>query len=200
MIYTPSHFNIEDKNKVFDFICNNSFATLISSESGSVSNISKVPLMLKEVEGKLHLEGHFARLNPHWKYLESNPNVTVIFDGPHDYISPSWYQNTSKEVPTWNYSTVIVEGNAEVIDSQAWLLESVMEFSEKFEKDKSWKDSADKEYLSNLSRGIVGIKVQIEKIHSKFKLSQNKDEIDRNKVITELSGRNEGLASLMRSI
>lgn len=68
------------------------------------------------------------------------------------------HENPSKGVPTWNYSTVIIEGVAEIIDSSEWLLGSVIEFTDKFEKDSSWKDSVDKDYLENLSKGIVGVK------------------------------------------
>ena len=124
----------------------------------------------------------------------------MIFSGPHAYISPSWYENPSKGVPTWNYSTVIIEGVTEVIDSSEWLLKSVMEFTDKFEKDTSWKDSVDKDYLSNLSKGIVGIKIQVKEIHSKFKLSQNKNNVDRNNVIDKLSSQNKNLTKLMRNI
>ena len=123
-----------------------------------------------------------------------------MFDGLHDYISPSWYESPSKGVPTWNYSTVIIEGIAEIIDSSEWLLKSVMEFTDKFEKDSSWKSSIDIDYLGNLAKGIVGIKIDVKEVHSKFKLSQNRSEIDKNNVINELSRRNKGLSELMRSI
>jgi len=200
MMYSPPHFQVEDKEKVLEFVRQNSFATLISCGENTVSNISKIPLMLKDEEGQLYLEGHFARPNPHWKYLMDNPSVTVMFDGPHDYISPSWYENPTKDVPTWNYSTVIMKGVAGITDSSEWLLQSVMELSDKFENDSSWKDSVDKDFLRGLSKGIVGIKIQVKEIQSKFKLSQNRSELDKNNVMNELSSRNEELAELMRSI
>jgi len=42
--------------------------------------------------------------------------------------------------------------------------------------------------------------VEDKEIHSKFKLSQNRNEVDRNNVVNEVSSRDKELAELMRSI
>ena len=35
-----------------------------------------------------------------------------MFQGPHSYISSSWYEN--EEVPTWNYQAVHIYGKASI--------------------------------------------------------------------------------------
>ena len=50
--------------------------------------------------------------------------VLVVFQGPHAYISPSWYptkRETAKVVPTWNYAVVHAYGAVRFIDDRAWL-------------------------------------------------------------------------------
>jgi transcriptional regulator len=44
----------------------------------------------------------------------------VIFQGPHAYISPSWYA-VHPSVPTWNYAAVHAYGIPQVIDDSAAL-------------------------------------------------------------------------------
>ena len=199
MIYSPSHFQVNDKEMVFEFIRQNPFATIISCTDNAVSNISKIPLMFKKDGDKLFLEGHFARPNLHWKKLAENSVCTVIFDGAHSYISPTWYRNPKQSVPTWNYSTVVINGNAEIIDSPVWIQKSVMEFSERFEQNQSWQDSVDKNFIEKLSEGIIGISIVITEIHSKFKLSQNRSEDDQSGVIERLSESNPLLAKNMKT-
>ncbi|ELB7342903.1 TPA: FMN-binding negative transcriptional regulator [Klebsiella michiganensis] len=40
--------------------------------------------------------------------------VLAIFQGPHSYVSPTWYQ-TAPAVPTWNYTSVHCYGNVSLL-------------------------------------------------------------------------------------
>jgi transcriptional regulator len=54
------------------------------------------------------LRAHVARGNPQWRELGAVEECLVVFQGPHSYVTPSWYatkQETGKVVPTWNYVT-----------------------------------------------------------------------------------------------
>ena len=70
-----------------------------------------------------YLYGHFARPNPQWKDIE-NQKVLAVFQGPHCYISPSWYE-TNRAVPTWNYVTVHVYGEVELLEDEQELMDSL---------------------------------------------------------------------------
>src|ERR1044071_9429828 len=107
-MYLPSDFKEEDFQKLAAFIHQFSFATLVSGRSGSLQ-ASHLPFLFDEKRGKSgFLRGHMAKANPHWKTIEEE-EVLVIFQGPHAYISPTWYE-ASETVPTWNYATVHAYG------------------------------------------------------------------------------------------
>jgi transcriptional regulator len=62
---------------------------------------------------RLVLTSHLARANPHWRALVSGAPSLALFQGPHAYVSPSWYASKAehgKVVPTWNYIAVHAHG------------------------------------------------------------------------------------------
>ena len=72
-------------------------------------------LLMEVVEDgeRLFVNGHMSKANPLWKTFEKNPEVLVIFQGPHTYISPTWYNHVN--VPTWNYQAVHVYGSPRIV-------------------------------------------------------------------------------------
>ena len=107
-MYIPEFNRVEDRAVALVFMQANPFALLISTADG-VPFASHVPILAREVEGKLHLRGHVAKANPHWKSINQNQESLVIFHGPHAYLSPSLY-DLRESVPTWNYAAVHVYG------------------------------------------------------------------------------------------
>ncbi len=75
-----------------DFLHKYSFVTLVSPSLQA----TRLPLYYDQ-ERQL-LIGHFSRANTHWKEVEQGACLAV-FDGPHGYISPTWYTNPPN-VPT----------------------------------------------------------------------------------------------------
>lgn len=73
----------------------------------------------------------------------------------------------------------------------------MIELTDKFEKDESWKESIDKGLLSSLSSAIIGIKIEVKEIFPKFKLSQNKELEERDHIIKRLHSINPRLSSDM---
>src|SRR5213080_1957047 len=60
---------------------------------------------------------HMARANEQWRTFEAGKEVLVLFQGPHTYVSPSWYgDDVELSVPTWNYSAVHAYGIPSIID------------------------------------------------------------------------------------
>src|SRR6185295_13438480 len=112
-MYVPGSFAISDEKTLESFIERYDFATLTSSSStGLVA--SHIPIMLRPVAGKAVLIGHVARANGQWRQFDGKAEALAIFQGPHAYISPTWYA-TSPAVPTWNYAAVHVYGSARAI-------------------------------------------------------------------------------------
>jgi transcriptional regulator len=116
----------------------------------------------------------------------------VVFQGPHAYISPSWY--LSPGVPTWNYAVAHVYGNARALEDPSAVKAIVERLTGKHERDNQppWVPSYDPRMLN----AIVGIEVTIKEVQGKFKLSQNRSAADRAAVIAKLeaSGSEDNLA------
>ncbi|MGG0456968.1 FMN-binding negative transcriptional regulator [Bacillus mycoides] len=180
-MYIPKHFTIQDEEKKYEIIEQNSFATLFSQHNGA-PYATHLPLLLNRET--LTLYGHFARPNEQWKD-SGNQQVLAVFQGPHSYISPSWYE-TNKAVPTWNYVALHVYGELEIVEDEQELIDSLQDLVHKYENPKSTYslNDVDANYMEGLSRGIVGFKIKINKIEGKAKLSQNHS-MERRKLVVE---------------
>ena len=163
-MYIPEYFKVTDQNKMYDFIKTYNFGILNTYDplSGEIIT-THLPLILEFEENRSILYGHIAKDNNHWKVLKEHPEVQIIFSGPHAYISPRFY--ISKSVPTWNYTTVHVTGQAFLIDSETVLqdiLIKLVNFHEKSANGQLWSLSElNPDYVSKLMREIVGVKIYI---------------------------------------
>ena len=180
-MYIPKHFEVTDKEEVFSFIERNAFGQLISNVEGRLFS-SHIPFLLSE--DKSRLLGHVARQNPQHIDIEGQ-EVLVTLEGPHEYISPSWYE--SPGVPTWNYQSVHIYGCARVFTREAEVRSVVDTLSRRYESDfdQPWKS----EYKDSMLGAIVAFEIKITEIQCKYKLSQNRSFQDRTRVITKLKSR-----------
>lgn len=183
-----------------DIITAYGFAILTSHHQGSLT-ATHIPLLLSE--DKTELIGHFAKGNRQWMDIEEQ-EVLVVFQGPHCYISPSWYESKDN-VPTWNYVTVHVTGQVKLMaegDTRLW--ESMKNLTTKYEDPTSdySLEEVDSSYIESLSKGVVGFTLRIDKIEGKAKLSQNHPKERVERVITALmkleNSNEQGIAKWMR--
>jgi len=202
-VYIPEHFRVRDNTTALAFMRTNPFAILISS-SDEGPFATHVPLVIREAGDQLYLRGHVAKANPHWKYLEKNPqNTLVIFQGPHAYISPAHYA-TREAVPTWNYGTVHAYGKARTFSAAGELLDLLQELIPMFDPDYAgqWA-SLSSAYRERMLSHIVGFEITVTKIEAKFKLSQNRTREEQENIIVSLSAAGDssisGTANLMRT-
>ncbi|MBM7661400.1 transcriptional regulator [Bacillus mesophilus] len=199
-MYIPKHYKIEDEVSSFDFIKSNSFATLISQHQGEPT-ATHLPLVLDSE--KRILTGHFARSNGQWQDIE-NQEVLAIFNGPHAYISPSWYE-TDQAVPTWNYIAVHVYGTIQLVNDDLELLENLGEMTKEFEEPSSpYSINPDNMgFIEGLKRGIVGFKLTIKRVEGKMKMSQNHSEERQKRIIENLeklsSSQSKQVAVIMKA-
>jgi transcriptional regulator len=197
-LYIPAHFRMEDPDALFEFIERYAFATLVSSGPSGL-HVSHIPFVAERDDRGVRLLGHVARANPHWEALEAADDVMAIFQGPHGYVSPTWYTN-HPAVPTWNYAVVHAHGNARLMDD-AGLHDLLMRLSSTYEAPnaKPWKMSElPPAYVDMMLKSIVGFELQVTRLDGKFKLSQNRA-AEAPRVIAELEAHGEPeLAGLMR--
>lgn len=202
-MYTPSSFAVTDVPTLHALIRSHSFATLVSvTDREPVA--THMPLLLDaESSERGRLIGHVARANPQWQPADSQ-NVLCIFQGPHAYISPSWYDDQNV-VPTWNYVAVHVYGTLRVQQQTTDLLEIVEQYVKTYESDmrEPWRlNSAEPGFVENLLNAIVGFTIDIDRIEGKRKLSQNQSAARREGVVKGLLKRNwsgdQDMAQLVR--
>lgn len=201
-MYTPAHFQQQDQDTVFDLVDQNGFGLLITS-SADQPQVTHIPFVLDRGEGPSGtLYGHVARGNPHWTTIAPSSPALVVFQGPHSYVSPTWYANQSL-VPTWNYTAVHLTGPVEIIHDPRRVLDIVTRLTEFYERGREpqWRvDNAAN--LDKMLGAIVGLKIPIESIQAKFKLSQNRSRQDRQGVVDALARSEDpavqGVAGLMQ--
>ena len=100
------------------FLRQNEFATLVAYD-GQRPAASHLLMEIVEQGGNVLVNGHMSKANPLWKTFGQNPEVLVIFHGPHTYISPTWYNHVN--VPTWNYQAVHLYGRPRAVTDLAEL-------------------------------------------------------------------------------
>jgi transcriptional regulator len=188
-MYVPSSFDVSsDIPYCHRVIREFAFAQLITvGESGELF-ITSVPFLLDETRGPLGtLRGHLARANPQAKAL-SGGSALVTFNGPHTYISPSWYV-AAPAVPTWNYVAVHAQGTARLLDAgetRATLDALVTRYEAGRDEPWSFADTS-ADYQEKMVLGIVAFDIEIAKLEGKAKLSQNRSTEDLEGVIHALS-------------
>jgi transcriptional regulator len=188
-MYTPAFNRIEDRSLLIEAMRSWSFAILFGSGVDGSPTATHLPLVVHDEGEHGILEGHFALANPHWKTL-AGQEALVVFSGPHSYVSPSHYNNP-RSVPTWNYIAIHATGTLEVIEDdpndgpatyarKEALLKNLIGVHEP-EYANQWNDQPIT-YRISMTNGIVGFRITITKIEGKFKLSQNRPEVDRQNV------------------
>ena len=196
-MYIPTQFKITDRLVAHQIMRDNSFATLFSQHDGG-PYATHLPLILDTDHSYLY--GHFARPNPQWKDIR-NQVVLAVFQGPHCYISPSWYE-TDRAVPTWNYVTVHVYGEVEFMDDENELMASLNDMVAKYETANSSYNlqDVDPDFLSGMNKGVQAFKIKINRVEGKAKLSQNHS-VQRQKLVIQqlekIQNRDEQKISLL---
>jgi transcriptional regulator len=134
------------------------------------------------------LKAHLALGNPQWRTLQEEREVLVMFQGPHSYISPSWYE-VELSVPTWNYTTVHAYGRPRLITEQAELYQHLSTLVTTYEGafPQPWQlAKLPTDYVEKMMKGVVGLSIEITRLEGKFKMSQNRSTQDQQQVIEHL--------------
>src|SRR3990167_1586629 len=114
-MYQPPHFKSGDRAIAARLMREHPFASLISVDDAGLPFVTHLPLHLEDREGEFLLLGHFAKPNPHWRFLQQRPAAVVTFLGPHAFQSPKIYPDLAR-VPSWNYLAVHCTVSATLIE------------------------------------------------------------------------------------
>lgn len=202
-MYTPRSFRVEHLPTLHALIREYSFGILVSQE-GNRPVATHLPFMVDADRGPNGtLIAHMARANRHWKSWTDDTQVMTIFQGPHAYISPAWYED-QETVPTWNYATVHAYGRPRQIHDPVSLrpmVEALVDLHDGY-SEAGWDRSQMESVMHIELQAIVGFEIPIDSIEGKFKFNQNRSREDQEGVVRALEASKDELqrdvAAIMR--
>ncbi|MEZ4529522.1 MAG: FMN-binding negative transcriptional regulator [Thermomicrobiales bacterium] len=171
MKYT-AHFMLEDPEAVKRLIRENPWATFVSSTANGLV-ASHYPILLDEDAEEIVLLSHFGKPDDRLHELGEH-EMLVIVQGPHGYISPSWYA-PQDFIPTWNHVTAHLYGTPEILsfdENFAVLHRLVDHFEAGVAHPRSLHQ--DEEYARKVATGTAGVRLVVKRFDARLKLSQNK--------------------------
>lgn len=162
------------------------------------------------------LIAHASDHNEQFSLIEGEVPCRVVVQGADAYISPRWYQSVQpaseggsargraegRGVGTWNYRQVQIAGVLSVHRDRERLRREVSELGalhDELRLGEGCPADAHRgpwtaaelpgDYFDAMLRGIVGLELRITEVVGRFKLSQNRTEVDREGAITGLGER-----------
>jgi len=194
-MYISRLYREEDRAKILEFLQQNEFATLVTYD-GDKPTASHLLMEVVEAGENLLVKGHMSKANPLWKTFEKNPEVLVIFQGPHTYISPTWYNHVN--VPTWNYQAVHVYGKPRIVTDPEEFHAILSRLVAKHEGGSSYRlESLSPDFVLDQMKGIVGFQIEVTRIEANYKLSQNRDDEDYRNIVQHLHERGDEMSRLV---
>jgi transcriptional regulator len=198
-MYSPTYNRIEDRAELLAFMRANSFAVLVTGTGGTL-HASHLPVMVRE-ERQFVLDMHMAKNNPQWQEFFDD-EVMVVFSGPHAYVSPRWYEEAER-VPTWNYAAVHAYGVPKLFEDRKTKYESQRRLVAAL--DPQWLpkfDTLRPQYVEKMLDGIVNFEIEVTRLETRWKLSQNRSRREMELIAAALEGSRDSaereLAALTR--
>jgi len=183
-MYSPPYNQIENRAEVLGFMRTNNFAVVVTATGGE-PRASHLPVLIEERGEGLVIVAHMAKNNPQWEAFFDD-EVLVIFHGAHAYVSPRWYEEKER-VPTWNYAAVHAYGKVKAFhgaeDKRAAVAKLVAHH------DPQWQPEFEKlspAYMEGMLGGIVAFEIPVDRLETRWKLSQNRGRREMELITAEL--------------
>ena len=178
-------FEATDAAVVKRLIAENPWATIVS-DNGDELVASHYPILLDDEasDDELTVVTHVGRPDEKVHRL-GDSEVLLIVAGPHGYISPSWYSEEARRVPTWNFSVAHCHGIPEILDPDE-NLRVLTRLVAHFEQHADEPAYLDQELGARVAPGTVGLRIPITRFVCKVKMSQDKDPESQRNVLEAL--------------
>ena len=184
----------------------------VTPEDGGVPSVTLLPTLWRGDTLIAHASGH----NEQFTELRGPVACRVVFQGPEAYISPRWYPSVQpaaeggaargraegRAVGTWNYEQAQFAGVLRVHHDRDRLREEVTQLGHTHDDRRiaegcpadagrgAWRtDELPPDFFDAMLRGIVGLELEITDVVGRFKLAQNRTQLDRDGVIDGLIER-----------
>jgi transcriptional regulator len=176
-------FAADDPSQVRELVRNHPWATLVTATSTGLA-ASHYPVMLDEQAAGLALLTHLGRPDEEVLQIDRG-ELLVIVQGHHGYISPGWYSESERLVPTWNFTVAHLHGTPQILGEEE-NLDVLTRLVGHFERHLAKPFHLDREEAAPIAKGTVGLRIPIDRFEMKRKLSQNKDDETRRSTIAAL--------------
>jgi transcriptional regulator len=192
-MYVPRINQLEDRAALLAYMRAYSFAAMATSGAGGLM-ATHLPFVIEEQNGRITLLAHMAKANPQWRDFAGGGDALAIFMQPHAYVSPRLY-DSRQNVPTWNYVAVHAYGRPALIEERAAKVELQKKLIRQYdpgylEQMAELPDS----YLDAKLGAIVSFSMAVTRIDARFKLSQDKNPAERERIARELEAGGDSVA------
>jgi transcriptional regulator len=186
-MFTQGAFAETDLQWLDRLLARDPFVTLLTTGDDGLPELTRLPVLYRRQGQQIELRGHWARPNPR---ARQRATAKVLVDGPHGYVSASWYpdKESAARVPTWNYAAAELRGQLHPFTDEDALAALLVDLSNHFEAGVSqhWRFEPQREDHRRQLRGIVGFRFVVEQVQLKLKLSQNHPPANQQAVIDAL--------------
>lgn len=199
-MYIPKDFELKDRELILAFLEQHPFGSLAVNGSDGIPAIVHIPFTIESNNSTEYLEFHVAKENTIVSSISEATQGKLIVLGSHGYISSSVY--THVNVPTYNYESVHVSGEIEPL-TQLELKNHLTKLVDSFEANRTGKVETSSELsvarvkmsqwpsdlIDSYMNEIAGYRIAIQQLEAAFKLSQNRNEVDFNRIVADLNKR-----------
>lgn len=189
-MYIPAEFELKDQKLILDFLEQHPFGSLVVNGTDGFPAVVHIPFTCEFTESSNALEFHVAKQNEIAESISRANQGKMLVVGEHGYISSSVY--THVNVPTYNYQAVHASGLIRKLDRDE-LRSHLSKLVDRFESGRNkrvemsqWPADLIEVYMNE----IIGYRIEIHKMEAAFKLSQNRNEVDFNRVLDDLNAGN----------
>lgn len=186
-MYIPKDFELKDRELILAFLEQHPFGSLAVNGSDGIPVIVHIPFTCEFENSVNFLEFHVAQENSIVSAISEANQGKMIVLGAHGYISSSVY--THVNVPTYNYESVHVSGKIVKLTHSELKnhLTKLVDFFEANRENKVQMSQWPGDLIDAYMQEIVGYRIGIQQLEAAFKLSQNRNEVDFNRIIADLN-------------
>jgi transcriptional regulator len=193
-MYVPKINQLEDRAALLAYMRAYSFAALATAGPAGLT-ATHLPFVVEEEGGRITLLAHMAKANPQWRDFAAGAEALVIFMQPHAYVSPRLY-DSRQNVPTWNYVAVHAYGRPLLIEKRAAKIELQQKLIRQHDAGYlTQMAELPDTYLDARLAAIVSFSLAVTRIDARYKLSQDKNPAERERIARELEASGDSVAA-----
>lgn len=163
--------------------------TLVTGSGAKIQHGMFNPLVKDRDPNQIEL--HLNRADQQIKDIAENPNVKLIFNEFLTMIPSYWVDANDGSFATMYYRYVEIDCQAQLVEDHAEFADLLNRLMHRYQPEGKFTpvDMAHELYTV-MPKWIVGLRCEILKVTSKFKLGQNRDLPTRRRIIENLRARN----------